>query len=128
MTSLQLRIASAFVLALVVASAWRAARLPDPYRTDAPVGAVEDRREHRFRDLTWSETQRLLQGLLETASRASDAPSRARALAQVASLQRERRLAESAEAAAREALRLSPTDPEVRRLLATPLELPRHER
>jgi hypothetical protein len=125
LTRLQLRIAWVLALALVAASVWRAASLGDPYRSGVRVGTVEDRREHRFRDLTWSETQHLLKDLLESASRAPDAAARARALARLAALQQERGLAANAAAAAHEALRLAPEDPEVRRLLTTPLEFRR---
>jgi hypothetical protein len=108
---------------LVVVAGWRAVRLPDPYRPGQPLGVIEDRREYHFRDLGYAETQRLLQQLLGSAARASDPRARALELARIAALQHERGLSEPAEAAARDALRLAPDDPEVRRILASPLDL-----
>jgi len=108
---------------LILVAGWRAVRLPDPYRPGQPLGAIEDRREYHFRDLGYAETQRLLQQLLGSVARASDPRERARGLARVAALQHERGLSEPAEAAARDALRLAPDDPEVRRILASPLDL-----
>jgi hypothetical protein len=124
MTAAQQRIVWLLALLLGLATAWMAATRPDPYRAGAPLGALEDRREHHFRDLTWSGTQRLFEGLLAAAQRAPDPVSRARFLARVASLQHERGIDEGARAAAAEAMRLGGDDAEVRRLLGTPLELP----
>jgi hypothetical protein len=123
MTRAQQRIVWSLALLLVVATAWMAARRPDPYRAGAPLGALEDRREHHFRDLGWSSTQRLFEGLLDAAGRAPAGVERARILARVAALQHERGIEEGARAAAAEAMRLGGDDPEVRRLLGTPLEI-----
>jgi hypothetical protein len=106
-----------------MALVWQARRLPDAYVDGAPLGAVEDRREHHFRNLGYAETQELFQRLLRSATDAPDPAARARALARIAALQRERGLVEAADAAAREALRFAPGEPEVRRLLSTPLDL-----
>jgi hypothetical protein len=122
MTGSPLRIVWAVALLLLAAAGYRASRLPDPYAAGASVGRVEDRREHRFRDLTYTETQRLFEKLLATATRAPDAATRGRALARIAALQRERGLEEAAQAAATEALRFAPHDPEVQRLLQSPLD------
>ncbi len=113
-----------FVTVLLLATAgWRAARLPDPYRDGAPVGAVEDRREYRFRNLTYSQTNRILEHLIETAANARDRQARARQLARVAAIQHERGIAEAADYATREALRYATDPAEVRRILTTPFDL-----
>lgn len=96
---------------------------PDPYRAGAPLGAVEDRRLHRFRDLSWSQTERLASSVLLAAERAPDRLTRARLLAQFASLQRERGFEAASRAAAAEALRLGGHDAETQRLLASPFEV-----
>jgi len=108
---------------VLVGAGVRAVRLSDPYRSGAPLGSLEDRREHRFRDLSWSNAERLAANLLAAAERAPDALSRARFLARLASLQRERGFEAASRAAAAEALRLGGSDPETRRLLASPLEV-----
>jgi hypothetical protein len=111
-------------LGLLLLVAWRVRAQPDVYAAGAAIGPVEDRREHHFRNLTQSQTQQLFDRLLQSATAARDASSRGRALARIAALQHERGLDEAAQAAAREALRAAPNDPEVRRLLETPLEMP----
>lgn len=118
----------AWVLAalLIVGAGARLAVRADPYRAGAPLGAIEDRREHRFRDLSWSSAERLAGGLLAAAERAPDGQSRARLLARFAALQRERGFDAVAQAAAAEARRLGGDDPETRRLLASPFELTPH--
>jgi hypothetical protein len=108
---------------LLLAGGWRAASRPNPYAPGAPLPRVEDRRDHRFRDLTYVQAQKLLDSLLRAADRAPDAHQRAVALARAAALQHERGYPESADTAAREAVRIAPNDPEVRRLLASPLDL-----
>ena len=123
MTRGPLRLLWGLALALLLAAGWRATQLANPYRAGAPVGPIEDRREHHFRNLTQSQTQRLFDSLLLAATQASGPAIRARYLARIAALQRERGLGEAAEAAAREALRAAPNDPEVRRILSAPLEL-----
>lgn len=102
---------------------WRAIAGPDPYADGVTSGQVDDRRLHRFRNATYSETQRWFNTLLERAGRAGDPTTRARALAALASLQRERGMMNQAAAAAEQAQRLAPADPEVRRLLSEPLDL-----
>jgi len=104
-------------------AAARAARGPNPYAAGAAAGAIEDRRLHRFRNATYTETQRLFDTLLQRAGQAHDVVTRARALAALAALQRERAMQNQATAAAQEAQRLAPADPEVRRLLSQPLDL-----
>jgi len=118
-----LRATWALAILLLAGAGWRARALPDPYRAGAALGAVDDRREHRFRDLTYTQTQRLFDRLLQEATRAQDPAARARGLARIAALQRERGLTEAADAAAGEALRTAPDDPEVRRILSAPLVL-----
>ena len=125
MTRGPLRLAWMVAILLLIAAGWRVRALPDPYRDGAPLGAVDDRREYRFRDLTYTQTQRLFDRLLQEATHASDPVARGRSLARIASLQRERGLTEAADAAAAEALHTAPNDPEVRRLLSAPLQLGR---
>ena len=119
---------------LMLTAVVRLGMLPDPYAVGAAgaVGAVravgaavpvEDRRQYRFRALTWSQTQRVFESLVAAAERAPDDVTRARYLARVAALQHERGMDEPAQAAAREALRFAPNDPETRRLIASPLDL-----
>jgi hypothetical protein len=107
---------------VVAATAVRLGRLPDPYAAGA-VSPVEDRRQYRFRNLSRSETQHLFEKLVEAAEKAPDPITRGRFLARVAALQHERGMDEAARAAAQEALRFAPRDPETRRILASPLEL-----
>ena len=107
---------------LMLTAVVRLGMLPDPYAVGATV-PVEDRRQYRFRALTWSQTQRLFESLVAAAERAPDAVTRARYLARVAALQHERGMDEPAQAAAREALRFAPNDAETRRLIASPLDL-----
>lgn len=107
---------------LLLAAVARIVRLPDPYVAGA-AAPVEDRRQYAFRDLTWSQTQRLFESLVASAERAPDNLTRARFLARVAALQHERGMDEPAQAAAREALRFAPQDAETRRLIAAPLDL-----
>jgi hypothetical protein len=114
----------ALAVVLLVATGWRAAARPDAYRAGAALGAIEDRREHRFRDLSWSAAQQLFDFYLQAAERAPDPLTRARNLARLAALQRERGFDAGAQAAAAEALRLGGNDAETRRILANPLELP----
>ncbi len=109
--------------ALAAATAWRLTQVSWQYQTTAPALHVEDRREHRFRDLTHTQTQRLLDGLLRRAWNAKVPRERALELARVAALQRERGLADAAAAAEREALQLGGNDPAVRFVLAQPLRL-----
>ena len=123
MTKAPLRIVWLVAVLLVAAAGWRAARLPDPYRDGAPVGTLEDRRENRFRNLTHSQTSRILEHLIESAANARDGQARARQLARVASVQHERGLAEASEYAAREALRYATDAAEVRRILEAPFDL-----
>jgi hypothetical protein len=123
MSSGPIRALWALAALLVVVCAWRLARLPDPSQPAASLGTLEDRREHRFRDLGFGETQRLLEALLRRAEATPEPRARALLLARLAALQRERGLDESAQAAAREALRLAGSDPEVQRLLQAPLDL-----
>jgi hypothetical protein len=113
----------AAVTLLLLGGGWRAAIRPNPYAPGAPLPTVEDRRDHRFRNLTYAQAQRLLDGLMRAADRAPDAHQRALALAHAASLQHERGYQEFADRAAREAVRIAGDDSEVRRLLATPLDL-----
>jgi hypothetical protein len=120
----QQRIVWLLALVLSLATGWLAATRPDPYRAGAPLGAIDDRREYHFRHLSYSSTQRLFENLLGAAQRAPDPVSRARMLARVAALQRERGIDDGARAAASEAMRLGGNDAEVQRLLGTPLELP----
>lgn len=128
MTRLQMQIVWSLAALLVLSAGWRARALPDLSREGAAVGAIEDRREHHFRNLTYSQTQRLFERLLQAAERAPDSATRARDLARIAALQHERGLIEAAEAAAGEALRFAPDDPQVRRLLSTRLDLDALER
>jgi hypothetical protein len=123
MTKEPLRILWLVTVVLWAAAGWRAARLPDPYGDGAPVGVVEDRRENRFRHLTHSQTTRILEHLIESAANARDRQARARQLARVAAVQRERGLAEASEYAAREAMRYATDAAEVRRILETPFDL-----
>ena len=108
---------------LVAWTAVRVARSPDPYSAGAAT-VIEDRREHRFRDYTWAQAEQVLHTLAREAEAAPDAVTRARALARIASLQHERGFVAQADAAAREAMRLAPTDAEARRMMTTPLTLP----
>lgn len=113
-------------LAACICTGIAAARAVDRSKPDAagaPVGVIEDRRLHHFRNATYTETQRWFNLLLERAGRATDSVTRARALAALSSLQRERGMQNQATAAAEQALRLAPTDPEVQRLLAQPLDV-----
>jgi hypothetical protein len=87
----------------------------------APAPSVQDRRQHRFRNLTYTQTQRLLQGWLRQAYAAATPREQGLALARVAALQRERGLDAAAQAAAQEAMKVSRNDPEVRAILARPL-------
>jgi hypothetical protein len=84
---------------------------------------VEDRRLYRFRDLSFSATERIAAALLDGAAHAPDATSRARMLATLAALQRERGMTNRAQAAEAEARRLAPDDLEVQRLLSRPVDL-----
>jgi hypothetical protein len=112
------------VAALLLAAAfWRLGRLPDPYADGSKTVPVEDRRQHRFRDLGWSQTEQLFRSLVTSAEQAPDPVTRARFLARAAALQQERGLGDAAQAAAREALRFAPNDAETRRLLSAPLDL-----
>ncbi len=111
------------VLGLALLAGWRLEAVSWQHDSEASPVAIEDRREHRFRNLTYSQTQHLLDALLRRAYAATTPKERALALARVATLQRERGLQEAAEAAAREALQLSRSDPEVRALLSSPLRL-----
>ena len=111
------------VLGLALLAGWRLESVSWQHQAGASPVAIEDRREHRFRNLTYSQTEHLLDALLRRAYAATTAKERALALARVATLQRERGLQEAAEAAAREALQLSRSDPEVRALLSGPLRL-----
>jgi len=122
MSALQTRILWILAAVVVAAACARWLQVPDPYRAGAAI-TVEDRREHRFRDYTWTQTEHLLHALAAEVDRAPDAITRARVLARIASLQNERGFAAQAEAAAREALRLAPSDAETRRLLNAPLVL-----
>jgi len=122
MTARPVQILWCVAVLLVLAAGWRAVHLPDPYRPGQPPGVIDDRREYHFRDLGYGATQHLLQQLLGAVARAHDPRARAIALARVAALQHERGLSEPAQAAARDALRLAPDDPEVRRILASPLD------
>ena len=122
MSRIQERIVWALATILMLAAVARLDLLPDPYAVGATV-PVEDRRQYRFRALTWSQTQRLFESLVAAAERAPDDVTRARYLARVAALQHERGMDEPAQAAAREALRFAPNDAETRRLIASPLDL-----
>jgi hypothetical protein len=117
------RIVWAVAVLLVAASLWRLRAAADPYRPQAPLTALDDRREYHFRNLTFAATRGLFDRLLQEAARAPDPATRARYLARVAALQRERGMSEAAETAAREALRTAPGDVEVQRLLSVPLDL-----
>jgi hypothetical protein len=112
---------AACVLAGIAAA--RAVGGSNPYAAGVASGAIEDRRLHHFRNASYSETQRLFDTLLDRASRATDVVTRARALAALAALQRERRMENQAAAAAEQARRLAPADPEVRRWLTQPIDL-----
>ena len=116
------RIVWGVAVLLALAAVARLGMLPDPYAAGTAV-PVEDRRQYRFRDFSWSQTQRLFESLLAAAERAPDDVTRARYLARVAALQHERGMDEPAQVAAREALRLAPNDAETRRLIASPLDL-----
>jgi len=109
------------VLALLVG--WRLHTVPWRHLAGSPAPAVEDRRQHHFRNLTYTQTQRLVEGLLRNAYAASTPRERALALARVAVVQRERGLDEAAAAAAREATQLAGGDADVRSILAGPLRL-----
>lgn len=122
MNRVQERIVWGLAALLVVASVIRIGLLPNPYAPGV-ASPVEDRRQYRFRDLSWSQTQRLFESLVASAERAPDNVTRARYLARVAALQHERGLDEPAQAAAREAMRFAPQDAETRRLIASPLDL-----
>jgi len=122
LSRIQERIVWALATILMLAAVARLDLLPDPYAVGATV-PVEDRRQYRFRALTWSQTQRLFESLVAAAERAPDDVTRARYLARVAALQHERGMDEPAQAAAREALRFAPNDAETRRLIASPLDL-----
>ena len=111
------------VLGLALLAGWRLQAVPWQHRAETSPVVIEDRRERRFRDFTYSQTQRLLDGLLRRAYAAATPRERALALARVAALQRERGLREAAAAAAREALQLGGSDPAVRALLSGPLRL-----
>ncbi|UCE02598.1 MAG: hypothetical protein JSW67_15405 [Candidatus Latescibacterota bacterium] len=106
---------------VLAAAGWRLARIEWTYRSPSAPLRIEDRREHRFRDLTWSQAEAVLNRLLRQAYAAREPRERALALARVASLQRERGLDAAANAAAREALQLSRNDPEVRAILTRTL-------
>jgi DNA-binding phage protein len=106
------------VLALGVGARLIALSAPQP-----PAPAVEDRRQHHFRTFTYSQTERLVTGLLHQAYQARTPRERALALARVAAVQRERGLDEAATAAAREALQQSGGDPAIRTILSNPLRL-----
>lgn len=122
MNRTQERVVWGLAALLLLAAVARIVRLPDPYVAGAG-SPVEDRRQYAFRDLTWSQTQRLFESLVGAAERAPDNITRARFLARVAALQHERGMDEPAQAAAREALRFAPQDAETRRLIAAPLDL-----
>lgn len=109
--------------ALVVLAVVRPHGLPDPYAPGAATGTIEDRRQHHFRNWSYARTQELAASLLEEARRATSDRTRALALARLATLQRERGFQAQAEAAAREALRLAGSDPEVRRVVSQPLDV-----
>ena len=109
------------VLAVVVG--WRLQVVTYRHLSESPAPVVEDRRQHHFRNLTYTQTQRLVETLLRSAYIAATPRDRALALARVAAVQRERGLDEAAAAAAREAMSLSGDDPAVRAILAAPLRL-----
>lgn len=109
------------VLFLGLGIAWRLQGLTWLHEPGAPAPAVADRRQHHFRDLTYGETERLLQRWLRQAYVASTPRERGLALARAAALQRERGLDAAAQAAAQEAMKVSGNDPEVRAILARPL-------
>ena len=123
MSSAQRRVLWGLAGILLLFCAWRLASQPSPYAAAAPVGAVEDRRLYRFRNLGYMATQDLVEELLRRAAAAPDATVRARWLARLASLQHERGMDEPARAAAGEALRLDANDAEVQRLMRAPLDL-----
>jgi hypothetical protein len=108
-------------LVVLAAAGWRLAQVEWSYRSTSAPLRIEDRREHRFRNLTWSQAEAVLNHLLRQAYAAREPHDRALALARVASLQRERGLDAAANAAAREALQLSRNDPEVRAILTRTL-------
>ena len=113
----------AVAVLVLLAGGWRAVSRPDPYAPGSRLPTVEDRRDHRFRNLTYAQAQRLLVGLMHAADQAPNAHHRAVALARAAALQHERGYQEFADDAAREAVRIAGADPEVHRLLAEPLDL-----
>jgi hypothetical protein len=106
------------VVLLGLGIAWQVQRVTWLHEPSAPAPIVEDRRQHHFRDLTYSETERLLQGWLRQAYAASTPRERGLALARAAALQRERGLDAAAQAAAREAMKVSGNDPGVRAILS----------
>ena len=114
----------AVIAAWALAVGWRLQTVSwrHPSGTRTPP-AVDDRRQHHFRHLTYTQTQRLVDGLLRSAYAAPSPRERALALARVAVVQRERGLLEAAAAAAREAMQMAPNDADVRATLAAPLRL-----
>ena len=121
--SLAVRVLWLVALLIAAATAWRLAKVARPQAAEAAPIAVEDRREHHFRNLTLTQTQRLLDTLLRRAWNAKEPHERALELARVAAVQRERGLVEAAAAAEREALQLAGNDPAVRAALSQPLRL-----
>ncbi len=113
--------------AVFVVAAVRAVRVEWTYLPGSPPPRVEDRREHRFRNFTYSQAERMLRYLVRQAQSAATPRERALALARVAAMQQERGFLDSARSAGEEALQLSATDPalhsEVRGILTNPLRL-----
>lgn len=114
--------AAVFVVAVV-----RSVRVEWRHLPGSPPPRVEDRREHRFRNFTYSQAERMLRYLVRQAQSAQTPRDRAIALARVAAMQQERGLIEPARSAGEEALQLSANDPalrsEVRGILTKPLRL-----
>lgn len=109
------------VIFLGVVLAWRLHRVTWLQEPGAPAPHVEDRRQYHFRELTYSQTETLLQHWLRQAYAAKSPRERAVILARVAILQRERGLDAAAQAAAQEAVNLSKNDSEVRAVLSRSL-------
>ena len=113
----------AVVVILAVFVGWRLQQLSWRPLPASLAPAVEDRRQHHFRNFTYSQTERLVEGLLRHAYIAPTPRERALALARVAVVQRERGMDEAAAAAAREAMQLGGGDAAIRAILASPLRL-----
>ncbi len=104
-----------------------ALRVEWSFLPDTTPPRIEDRRANRFRNFTYSQTERMLRHLMRQARAASTPQDRAVYLARVAALQQERGFRDSALAAGEEALQLTANDAqlqaEIRSILTRPLRL-----